>query len=161
MSKARPTVVSLKQQTRTFLRRHWDPELLDAPHPSWSRPWQFQGGIPNHRLPGCYALLRGDKVIYIGSGTGKGKERYKGSGLGSRLQVYCSRDFSVKATDPAGRQYKPTARAKGITALVTIGFDARYSYLADALEAFLIDRLHPEGNTIGRRWAGQSGPGGV
>lgn len=161
MSKARPTVFDLRQRTRIFLTRHWDPERLGAPHPSWSKPWRFQGGIPNHKLPGCYALLKGDEVVYIGTGAGKGKLRYQGSGLGSRLQRYCSRDFTVKATDPAGRQYKPTARAPGITALATIGFHPRYWYLAPALEAFLIDRLHPKRNAIGRRWPPQSRREGV
>jgi hypothetical protein len=152
MRKSRPTLVDLKQGTRTFLARHWDPERLGATRPSWSKPWRFQGGIPNHELSGCYALLKGDEVVYVGTGAGKGKPQYKGSGLGSRLQNYCSRDFAVKAADLAGRQYKPTARAPGITALVTIGFAARCWYMANALEAFLIDRLHPERNAVGRRW---------
>jgi len=152
MSKTRPTVVDLKQRTRIFRDRHWDPERLGAA-PSWSKPWRFQGGIPNHNLPGCYALLRGDELVYIGTGAGKGKLKYIGHGLGSRLHNYCSRDFTVKAKDLASRRYKPTARASGITAVATIGFDAQYWYMASALEAFLIDRLHPARNTVGRRWA--------
>jgi hypothetical protein len=151
LRKTRPTVVDLKQRTRTFLARHWDPGRLGAA-PSWSKPWRFQGSIPNHDLPGCYALLQGDEVVYIGAGAGKGKLRYIGHGLGSRLQNYFARDFTVKATDLGGWQYRPTARAPGITAVATIGFGVRYWYMAHALEAFLIDRLHPARNAVGKRW---------
>ena len=84
-------------------------------------------------------------------GAGKGKPRYKGSGLGSRLQNYCSRDFTVKAREIAERRYNPTAQARGITSLVTIGFAARYWYMASALEAFLIESLQPERNAVGKR----------
>jgi hypothetical protein len=97
-------------------------------------------------------LLQGENVVYVGSAVGKGKARYPNSGLGGRLQAYCSRDFSVKAPDVASRHYKLTAAANGITALATIGFEAKHWYLAAALELFLIDRLRPRRNRVGRRW---------
>jgi hypothetical protein len=45
-------------------------------------------------------------VVYIGTGAGKGTLRYVGHGLGSRLQNYCFRDFTVKATDLASESTK-------------------------------------------------------
>jgi hypothetical protein len=151
MKTEHPTIATLKSGTREFFSRHWDRRRL-GPAPTWSSAWEFLGGIPNNDRPGCYVLLQGEDVVYIGSAVGKGKARYPNSGLGGRLQAYCSRDFSVKASDVASRRYKPTATANGVTALATIGFETKHWYLATALELFLIDRLRPKRNRVGRRW---------
>jgi hypothetical protein len=156
VNEQRPTVVSLTDQTAAFLAQHWHPEALGSPRPSWSERWEFKDEIPGQQSSGCYALLKSDEVVYVGVGAGMGPARYKGAGLGSRLHIYWCRDPAQEGSVDTRRRYRPTVRADGVTSIMTIGFDSRYWYMAYALEAFLIDRLCPERNTVGKRWRDES-----
>lgn len=137
----------LRQQTAHFLDLHW-PE--GEPRPAWSEPWEFVGTIPNHEMQGCYALLRGQEVIYIGVGAGNGPARYRGAGLGSRLHRYWQRHPEEPRTPDGESRYAPVQDWGEATAIVTIGFAPERGYLAYALEPYLIGKLKPERNTIGK-----------
>jgi hypothetical protein len=125
----------LEHATREFFRLHWT--LTESP-PKWSQEsWCGIGPIPSHDRPGCYALLQGDSVLYIGSAVGRGSARYKDFGLSLRVGRYLSRDRDVRRDDGL----PVYAFRYDYTALHTIGFPRDMAYLVIALEYFLIGRF--------------------
>ena len=144
-----PDAISLgdvQNRTDQFFDLHWP---HDEERPSWSDAWSFAGEIPNQRLQGCYAILLGESVVYIGVGAGKGSGIYEGAGLGSRLHRYW-RTHSKTPKAPDGTSlYEPTGEWAGATGIATIGFPAGRGYLAYALEPYLIGHLKPERNVVG------------
>jgi hypothetical protein len=140
----------LKEQTDQFFERHWSSRIQQSP-PSLSERWHFQGGIPNQEEGGCYALLNeDDEILYIGVGAGKGQDRYPGAGLGSRPQRIWRKHPETPRTPEGISLYAPTENWKSTAAVVTIGFHSEYSYLAYALEAYLIKELGPPLNHKGK-----------
>jgi len=141
----------LQKQTEIFFSRHWchdtDSSLIP---PEWSKPWYFKGDIPNNDKQGCYALLKDEEVVYIGVGSGVGPERYEGAGLGSRLHIYWQKDPKTPVCNDGEKKYRPTKKWEEVTSIVTMPFERAYSYLAYALEIFLISNLKPRRNTIGK-----------
>jgi hypothetical protein len=133
------TVQRLRTATEEFFRLHWN--LPEAP-PTWfERP--FTGvGFPSTtgHLPGCYALARETGVVYIGSAISRGKTRYVGYGLHSRLLSYVRRDRSVRRPD--GQHVWSFTR--GHSSIYTIGFPLKRGYLALALEHFLVGRFQDQ-----------------
>ncbi|WP_034260463.1 hypothetical protein [Altibacter lentus] len=73
------TIDALKLKTDEFFDTFW---CLDVNRPVWSSPWYFKGELPHNERKGCYALLLGNEVTYVGLEIGKS---YGGSGLGSRI----------------------------------------------------------------------------
>ena len=136
------TEQDLKQATKEFFDRYWNPQNGDPPE--WGEYWYFDGTIPNHDKRGCYALYAGDEIIYIGVGKGKSSGIYIGSGLGARLNSY----WEINKDEFSGNQYKPTADWNKVTSIQTIGFEEEYYHLAAALEVFLIERMRPERNVV-------------
>ena len=106
-------------------------------------------------------MIRGDDVVYVGVGAGQGTARYPNSGLGQRLHWYWRRHKTEPSLPDGTSQYEPTAkwRDHGATAIMTVGFPPEYSYLAYALEQYLIRELSPELITLGKRKA-QASPAG-
>ncbi|MFY0628443.1 MAG: hypothetical protein JXR07_19255 [Reichenbachiella sp.] len=129
----------LKHATDTFFKLYWNPSNGAAPH--WSEHWQFENTIPNHDKRGCYALFKGNEIIYIGVGIGKSFGTYHGSGLGDRLKRYW------RLNKNEGKQYEPTSEWTDISSLITIGFDEVHYPLAAALEVYLIRELSPKRNS--------------
>lgn len=135
------TVDILKIETNNFFNRYWHPNFGQVPE--WSEIWDFNSTIPNHDKRGCYALLKQDKIVYIGSGLGKSTERYQGYGLGDRLKSYWSlnKEPGVKAKYIARPNWE-------LTGILTIGFSTEDYVLAAALEIYLIRKLQPIKNKV-------------
>jgi hypothetical protein len=145
---AMSTIKELKNATQLFFDRHW---LKDIPFPEWSIPWNFNGTIPNQDKQGCYALLDGNKrVVYIGVGAGKGSARYPGAGLGQELHKYWRKNSKEPYSKDGSANYEPGEQLNEVEAIITIPFPQEIRYLAYALEAFLIERLNPQLNIIGK-----------
>jgi len=139
------TVERLREKTRSFLDKHWSTQALGAPLPLWDGLWRFEGTVPNHDKPGCYALLAGESVLYIGVGARRGAGRYEGMGLGARL----THVWKTKGGQQSG-VYEPEKKwaQHGVDAVVTTALPQDRAYLAYALEAYLIDRLRPPLNMV-------------
>lgn len=141
------TMKQLQRSTTEFLTRHWDrAKLGNAEAPGWSaKPYHFRGLIPNGTSRGCYALLEGHEVVYIGLGARRGSGRYKGHGINARLKKYLRKDKRNKSASEDQPRVRVKKWAK-LTAIYTIGFPEKYSYLAHALEDFLLYELSPRRN---------------
>ena len=137
------TKCQLIKSTNLFFTRHWSEEISA---PIWDFSWRFQGAIPNYLLGGVYALLRGEEVVYLGLGISKGGGIYKDRGISRSLQSHVYK----RDDTPTGYTLKPHWRDKGITTVATLGFDQDRSYLAPALENFLINSLRPSSNTMNK-----------
>lgn len=134
-----PTVENLKTLTAEFFEKHWNINTLNVNPPSWSDEYRFSGSLPNYDKQGVYAFAKGNIITYIGVATSKGGGKYRGHGLGKRFQAY-SRVVNDAHT--------PTdQRLIDAGAMLTIGFEQEHSYLANALELFLIGRLNTENNS--------------
>jgi hypothetical protein len=128
---------TLIETTALFFTHYWN-ENLNGHHPEWSKEhWYFKGTIPGNDKSGCYALFKGEELIYIGVGIAKGGGVYENCGLGDRLKRY----------------YKRVVQGEYVHALdwevdniATIAFDPKHYYLAAALEIYLIDKLKPAKN---------------
>ena len=143
-----PTLEDLNAHTAEFFTRHWKEPLGEQP--KWSSKWQFCGSIPNNGMQGCYAILNGEEIIYVGLGAGYGTDRYQHAGLGQRLHNYWRVHPSgeYKGDD---RLYIPVENWQEATAIVTLGFEPVHSYLAHSLEQYLIRELNPDRNTEGKK----------
>ena len=148
----------LRDATRQFFNLHWclDESKIADPPPEWNDPWLFQGTIPKQDKPGCYALLDGENIKYIGVGAGQAPGDYQHAGLGKRLHEYWRRDNNYLDLPLNERKYKPSEKyAEWLTGIITMGLDKNYGYLARALEAFLIARLDPQKNKYLKKSEGQ------
>ena len=135
------TLDDLVGATDKFMELHWS-EVHGSP-PRWDR-WEtfLQGAVPNYLHAGCYAIFVGSELIYLGLGASKGGGLYKDRGISRRLMGHVIR--SDRESEPGW--YKLTETWQSATALYTIGFkDA--SYLAAALETYLIRLLNPPRNS--------------
>ncbi|EJO2021560.1 hypothetical protein RQY88_004323 [Vibrio vulnificus] len=134
-----PTVENLKVLTQEFFSLHWNAVLLGSDCPEWSDIYEFTGSMPNHNKQGVYAFVKSGVVTYIGVGaSSNGTGRYAGHGLGKRFQSYS------KVVD--GRHVPTDPRLVDAGAMITIGFKPEQSYLAYALEMFLIGKMSTEHN---------------
>ena len=130
----------LVQETSEFFNRHW---YGDLPEPVWSFDWKWYGPVPNYLLAGLYALFCDDSLIYIGLGRGSVSR-----GISARLE----RHVLSKRGEDERYGYVPQEKWKklGVNRLATIGFPSEFSYLSPALEDYLIGRLQPSANSIGK-----------
>lgn len=136
----------LKEKTALFFRRHWQES---EPFPEWRFDWDWRGPVPNYRLGGVYSLLAGDQVVYVGLGNSRGGGIYQERGISRRLEAHVL-DIAPKGS---AASYVPKTRWQtiGVTIIGTIGFPAALSYLAPALEDYLIGELNPVENSIRRK----------
>lgn len=139
-----PTFDNLIELTEDFFKLHWDEIQLGTP-PIWSEAFSDFIRMPNYLKAGVYAFLKDKEVTYIGVGASKGGGIYPDRGLSRRFQSY------VKVDKESKKPYIVDQRLKDSGTVVTIGFESQYAYLAYGLEAFLISRLNPIHNKIGRR----------
>src|SRR5947209_1170530 len=129
------TPPQLVKATHEFFRLHW--RLRERP-PVWcQKPFIGVGYFTGGHLPGCYALVRGHRVVYVGSAISRGNKRYEHYGLHSRMLSYVRRDRSIHRPDgQPGWTFR-----HGHSAIYTIGFPSERAYLAIALEHFPVGRF--------------------
>ena len=142
MTIEKPNLENLRAFTEVFFGNHWKKEKLGLA-PSWSAIHTDFRKIPNYDKQGVYAFVKGDEITYIGAGTSRGGGIYRGNGLSARVMKYCR--WIDKSKDIYGAV---DDRLKEAGAIVTIGFEQEHAYLANALEIYLISRLHPKYNYI-------------
>ena len=130
----------LIERTNEFFERHWSD---NQNCPTWNFDWQWRGAVPNYLLPGLYALFKDEELVYIGLGRG-GAER----GLSARLESHVLK--IEKCGNDKWYVPQPKWAELGVNQLATIGFPTDYGYLAPALEDYLIERLNPPANRVGR-----------
>ena len=134
----------LEQATAEFFRRHWHEETLSIQRPDWKNWDKFlNGSVPNYDLGGCYSLFSGLDLLYIGLGASKGGGIYTDHGLSRRLMAHV-----IASDQRRGREWSKLREAwNSVTSIQTIGFPNEFSYLAAALETFLIRELNPPRNS--------------
>ncbi|KPJ60478.1 MAG: hypothetical protein AMS15_06380 [Planctomycetes bacterium DG_23] len=104
-----------------------------------SEDWESDKQIPNAEKPGVYCFIdAGGIVVYVGMS----EQKYGGIG-----REVCSHIGKFKGTDKWW--YEPKI-LKSAAKLQTIPFDSELSWLAPALESYLIKRLDPKGNKAPR-----------
>ncbi|MBW1732720.1 MAG: hypothetical protein JRJ75_17950 [Deltaproteobacteria bacterium] len=137
------TIDQIQKVTDEFLGRHWHLNQLDTTEvPAWKGPYSFFGNVPNGDKQGCYALINGNEVVYIGLGISRGYGTYEGHGIGARLNNHVLKWDRNRPPKDKRRFYMPRKYWKDkLTGIHTIGFPRRYGYMACALEAFLISEL--------------------
>ncbi len=91
------TYCDLQRETEAFFKLYWNPELGELP--TWSEYWYFEGAIPQNTKKGCYALFKGNDIIYIGAGIGKSTVFYNGAGLGDRLKIIGEKSPALLQSD--------------------------------------------------------------
>jgi hypothetical protein len=128
------TLAQLEAETETFFGMHWNTDVLGIQPPAWHVWREFKGSVPNYQLGGCYALFAGDDLEYIGLGASRGGGLYCDHGISRRLSSHVYR--LDKERGPGWLKLRPGWES--ITSIHTIGFEARHSHLASALEAYLI-----------------------
>ena len=137
----------LKKETDEFFSLHWNQGEIGYPPPLWSLPYLFIGSTPNHDKQGVYAFLRNDEVIYIGVGASRGSGKYVGAGIGARLHgKYLRVKEGGRSIEDLKRPYKLIDEWKEVDQIITIGFKRENSYIAYALESYLITKLSPQRN---------------
>jgi hypothetical protein len=139
------TLRDLELATHEFFGRHWNPSRFGAA-PKWSEPWPLIGPRPNTNKQGTYAFLSRNEIIYVGVGGRRGQGIYIGCGLGARLNEYTRVKEGGRSIDESRRSYVMVPQWAEVDHVVTIGFEREYSYLAAALEVFLIRELRPNRN---------------
>ena len=138
------TINDLVQHSNIFFEKHWDKSSSLQPL-EWKCKWSWAGSVPYHERAGVYALFdAADNVVYVGLGASRGGGPYKEHGISRRLLAH------VIAPDRSkGRGfYKPKDNWAEVTDIGTIGFPTKYSYLAPALEDYLIGILTPPRNRM-------------
>lgn len=138
------TLSLLKSLTQQFFDHYWNTaKLSDAP--TWSEVDFIFRPIPNYNKQGVYAFVKGTEITYIGVGASTVSDKYPNHGLSSRFQNYC------RWIDRPNDIYEAVDdRLKDAGAVVTIGFEPEHAHLAYALEIFLISRMKPQHNKVGR-----------
>ena len=63
------TMINVILLTDEFFKLHWNEEIIGSQPPHWSAPWKFENTQPKGDRQGCYVLLKGDEVLYIGVGA--------------------------------------------------------------------------------------------
>lgn len=130
----------LEKETGDFFDLHWGEEAI----PAWNFSWNWCGLIPNHDLDGVYALFSGGELVYVGLGAGRGHGTHKNHGLRKRLLAHVLE--LTPADSDAHYILEPRWRNAGVDQIATLGFPSESSYLAYALEHYLITKLDPPEN---------------
>lgn len=143
MAKGKLAIGDVMKETDIFIKRHLNGfnNMLGK----WEA-YNLRGTIPHRDSPGCYLLLEGDEVIYIGLGASRGGGNYEGCGISARLKKHLYWDKTVPSNDCAGRVYKPIEKWKDVSQIYTYAINREIGYMACALEAYLISTLKPKGN---------------
>jgi hypothetical protein len=136
------TRADLRRATRRFMSRHWDEILLKAPTPQWLKlnPQDVQEEAEEG---GCYAVLDSrDRLIYVGLALAEHDPAHpnRKAGVLRRLFRHVIRRgaLSKGLMDAKRAAWNENG---GIGAILILPFPARYTYLAAALEIYLIREL--------------------
>tara|TARA_R110000772_G_scaffold95317_11_gene193601 strand:- start:8595 stop:9062 length:468 start_codon:yes stop_codon:yes gene_type:complete len=146
---AKVTFDDIKASSDEFFRRHWSSSEVEVP--SWNMPWGLVGTLPGHNKQGIYLLLGAhDEVLYIGVGASLGGGKYTGYGLGVRTNQYFRMAEGQRGVPVKNRQYAPKKKwaDRGVSQVVTLGFNQDYAYLAYGLEAFLLREIETPYNKV-------------
>lgn len=148
------TKENLVASTVQFFERHWG---IESAWPTWDFSWKWRGPVPNYRLGGVYALFVGNDLLYVGLGASRGAGNYQDCGISRRLMAHVIRTTS---DDSGGMWYTPRDHwlSLGVDLVATIGFRSECSYLAPALEDYLIGKLNPPENSVKRNLSGAGVP---
>jgi hypothetical protein len=140
MADSTVTMDAVRRSTEAFFNMHW---ACACERPKWGEIWTFTGVYEDLRKPGCYAVLSGDAVLYLGVGASVHDGSDRDGGLGRRMKRFWRQSPGKKTG-----QYEPVQKWDGhhITGLCTIGFHHRHAYLANALELYLLAKHCPPCN---------------
>ncbi|MBP2667671.1 MAG: hypothetical protein H6Q76_2651 [Firmicutes bacterium] len=138
----------LVANTAQFFTLHWG---VCSDIPQWDFSWQWCNAVPNYQLGGVYALFSGDTLQYVGLGSSVGGGIYKDHGISRRLLAHVLK--SAPADASVSYEAQDRWKALQVDLVATIGFPTEYSYLASALEDYLIGRLSPPENRLKRQFA--------
>ncbi|EMN4466409.1 hypothetical protein [Aeromonas hydrophila] len=133
------TFEDIKATSDEFFRRHW--LMSESKIPTWNRPWDLVGTLPGHDMQGIYILLgKHDEALYIGVGASLGGGKYIGHGLGSRTNKYTRMVEGQKGVPISEKKYAPRGiwGERGLSKIITLGFEQDYAYLSYGLEAYLL-----------------------
>lgn len=135
----------LQATTSQFFELHWGTK---STWPAWDFSWNWSGPVPNYELGGLYTLFADEALIYVGLGASRGGGIYQDRGISRRLLAHVI-EIAPKGS---GVSYVPRQRWReaSVTSIGTIGFPIGTTYLACALEDFLIGRLNPPKNSLKR-----------
>jgi len=139
----------LAQHSEVFFLKHWDKSSSLVP-PEWRCNWSWSGSVPYHDKAGIYALFdtNGD-VVYVGLGASRGGGPYVEHGISRRLLAHV-----ITPDKRKGRGiFRPRDNWAEIADIGALGFPSEYSYLAPALEDYLIGILNPPRNSMKKRKA--------
>lgn len=102
----------------------------------WHEEW------PDNKHPGVYVFLnKKDEVLYVGKVSNN-------SCFGARLQAY----LGYHPDDRNKPEIKHNAlKDAGFLKIQTIALEKEFAFEAPAIEEFLIAKLNPPINTVGRR----------
>ena len=146
-----PTIMTKLKEiikaTEQFYNMHWCQSTDTRPF-EWNSNWHWEGSVPNHEKPNVYALLEeNDEVIYIGLGASRIDGHYKEHGIFRRLLAH-----AITTNKAKGRgHYQPRRKWSEVVGVGAVGFHKEFSYLAPALEDYLIGLFSPVRNTIKKR----------
>jgi hypothetical protein len=143
------TMAKVIMLTNEFFKLHWNNNIIGSQPPPWSAPWKFEGTQRNGDRQGCYVLLKGDEVLYIGIGASIGDAPYEGCGIGKRTNIYWQLAEGQRSVPCEERRYLPAKiwAERGLDGIAALGFEMGYGYLAYALEAYLISRCLTQYNS--------------
>ena len=130
----------LEKETVNFFSMHWNPANVNVECPGGWEEYSMKGPMKNRESPGCYALMNGENVVYVGSAVSRGAGIYINHGLGKRIGEYTRvKDWGGSTKE---RTYKFVDGWEGkVDSIITLGFHKDFSYLVPALEAFLIKKI--------------------
>ncbi len=132
------TMADIQRATDEFIKKHWNSRACgEVPDASWKEWAALTGEIPNNDKQGCYALVVGGRVVYVGSAVSRGAGKYTGNGIGKRLGDYTTWDRTKKGSG-GRRVYCMCDGFDPNTRVFTFGVPVPYGYLALALADYLI-----------------------
>lgn len=132
---------NLERTTAEFFDLYWDERRLGQPRPTWSS-WRLSGVPSEASKAGCYAIYKGNQLLYVGVAVTEGKHSAatgKKYGLLNRLERHVIRKAGRGATSYVPAPNKP--QWHDVTEIRLLGFPDDHRYMAAALELYLIQRL--------------------
>lgn len=131
----------LKKATDQFFELHWS--KLHGAKPEWWH-WNLVDEFANPTSGGCYAVFKGDRLLYVGLALTPGStstHRDPTVGLYKRLRRHV-----VDRLKGSSIHTCKSKRLADMTHVEAIAFPSEARYMAAALEAFLIWNLEPPKN---------------
>jgi len=125
-------IVAIEEMNRLHPRPNFEIKLTE-PFDT-NNPWDHSSW-PNNALPGVYIFTSSDREVqYIGKAS---------RGIGSRLNAYWRKG---KLGETESKSWK----SESCRFIYTIGIPKECWFEASAIEAFLISKVQPPRNTVGK-----------